>query len=127
MSNTSLVAGLAAGAAWSTANLWCLTRLLRAWLGPQPSTRRAIAWSHHPPGFAASEPPQRGSPSANWQVVGWLLVKFPLLYGTAVGLLWARAVSLIGFSLGFSLVLLAALVRFAYSAQRMTLSRSHGR
>ena len=99
MSNTSLVAGLAAGAAWSTANLWCLARLLRAWLGPQPSTRRAI---------------------------GWLCVKVPL-YGAAVGLLWARAVSLLGFSLGFSLVLLAALVRFACSAQRMTLSRSHGR
>jgi len=31
----------------------------------------AGGWSHHLPGFASSEPPHGGSPSASRQVVGW--------------------------------------------------------
>ena len=96
----SLLAGVAVGASWNAVNLWCLTRGLRAWLSPHPSTRRAIVWG---------------------------LIKFPLLYGIAFALLRARLVSLVGFGLGFSLILLGALARFALAAQRLTLPQSHGR
>jgi hypothetical protein len=79
MSNIAL--GIAAGALWNLASLWCLARLLKAWLGPTPSTRR---------------------------VVGWLLVKFPLLYTLIVLLFQVPSLSLAGFGVGFSLVLIAA-------------------
>lgn len=98
MSNHVLF-GLALGGIWNAANLWCLAQLLKAWLGPQPSRRR---------------------------VVGWLLVKFPLLYLAAIGALRHPAVSLVGFSIGFSLVLLAAIWRLAARTPHLATS-SHGR
>ena len=112
-----LFAGIAAGALWNAANLWCLTRLLRAWLGSSPRLSRV----------AESEPPRRGAPSANRQVVGWLLVKFPLLYGLAFVILRFGAVSLIGFGVGFTLVLAIAVGWFAVAARRLTVPPSHGR
>jgi hypothetical protein len=94
------VLGLAAGAAWNLASLWLLTRLLGAWLGPRPSTRRAI---------------------------GWLLLKFPLLYLGAFVLLRHPSISVIGFGIGFTLVLAVAVAALALKAGRMTARTSHGR
>ncbi len=93
----SLALGVAAGGLWNAASLWCLTKMLASWLGPSPSKRRAI---------------------------GWLLVKFPLLYGGAILVLRARTVSLIGFGIGFTIVLVSALTVVALHSQR-SLARSH--
>lgn len=92
--------GLLAGAAWNALSLWCLSRLLRAWLAPRLSHRRVAAW--------------------------WL-IKFPLLYAAAWFCLSRPAVSLAGFSLGFTLVLALAVGRLAFQAQRLVAARSHGR
>ncbi len=96
MGHWRLTVGIVAGILWNVASLWCLTRMLGAWLGPQPSRRRAI---------------------------GWLLIKFPLLYLGAYVLL-RHAVSPIGFSIGFSLALIGALAWFVACAQR---PHVHGR
>ena len=84
--------GVAVGGAWSLASLWCLTRLLASWLGPQRSTR---------------------------QVVGWLVVKFPLLYLLAFWLMRRPAVSFLGFGVGFSVVLVTAIAGLAIHARRI--------
>ncbi len=81
--DTSVAVGVAAGGAWNLVSLWCLGRLLGAWMGPAASTKR---------------------------VVGWLLVKFFLLYLAAYMLIFRTAVSLVGFSIGFTVVLIATLV-----------------
>ena len=86
--------GILAGGAWNLANLWCLARALVVWLGPTPSPARP-----------ASSPGR-----ARWRAAWWFLVKFPGLYGLAVWLLLAPAVSLEGFGLGFSAVLAWAVV-----------------
>lgn len=91
---------VAAGAAWNLASLVCLRRLLRAWLGPQPSQRRAIAW---------------------------VLVKFPLLYALIVFLFRSPGLSVIGFSLGFSAVLAVALGFFARRALTLGRTQTHVR
>lgn len=88
---SNFVLGMAAGALWNLASLWCLARLLNAWLGPTPSTRR---------------------------VVGWLCVKFPLLYALIVLLFQVPALSPAGFGVGFSLVLIAAGALLARGAVR---------
>ena len=93
------VFGLLAGAAWNAASLWCLSRLLGAWIGPQPSRRRALAW---------------------------LPVKLSL-YAAAWWLLSRPAVSLIGFSLGFTLVLALAAGGFILRARGVALARADGR
>lgn len=98
--SSSLVWGVLAGGAWNLASLWCLSRLLHAWLGPQHSRRR---------------------------VLGWLLVKFPLLYLVAFGLLHTRAVSAMGFGIGFSVILAMAIGRFALRAKSFAAPSSHGR
>lgn len=77
-----LALGILAGGTWNIASLWCLARLLNAWCRPRSSRR---------------------------QVLGWLLLKFPLLYLVVFGLLRMPAVSLVGFSVGFSLILVLAL------------------
>ena len=93
----SLALGVLVGGAWNAASLWCLTKMLNSWLGPSPSQRRAI---------------------------GWLLVKFPLLYGGAVLALRTPAISLVGFGLGFTIVLVCALTVVALHSRR-SLARSH--
>ena len=105
-----LFTGIMAGAAWNAASLWCLTHLLRAWLGPTPSRRRAL---------------------------GWLMIKFPLLYLLAFALISNPHVSVVGFGVGFTLVLLGGLAWYARHLQRMephrdvpcgdTGARPHGR
>ena len=96
----TITIGVVAGIAWNLASLWCLSRLLAAWLGPSPSKRRAI---------------------------GWLLVKFPLLYLLAFALVRGSSVSLIGFGAGFSAVLVVMLAAFALRAQRRIAVPSNGR
>jgi len=88
-------AGVLAGGAWNLASVWCLAHLLNAWLGPRPSRRRAI---------------------------GWLMVKFPLLYLLVFALLRSPAISLIGFGIGFSLVLAVVVGWFALNVKRLTAS-----
>lgn len=92
--------GIAAGGGWNLASLWCLTRLLNAWLGPNPSRRRAV---------------------------GWLLVKFPLLYLLVIAILRVPDVSRLGFSAGFTLVLAFAIGRFILQAKRALALRADGR
>ena len=82
----SLAAGIAAGGAWSVANLWCLSRVLAAWIGPEHSRRRAVAW---------------------------LLVKLAILYPAALAVLSARHQLAPGFGIGFSLVLVVVIAGFA--------------
>ncbi|MBI4597472.1 MAG: hypothetical protein HY737_03625 [Candidatus Omnitrophica bacterium] len=95
-----MMLGALLGGAWNAASLWCLVQMLAAWLGPQPSRRR---------------------------VVWWLLVKFPALYLLAGVLLASGTVSLLGFCMGFTLVLIAGIAWFALRASRMSLVRSDGR
>ena len=82
----SLAAGIAAGGAWSLANLWCLSRVLSAWLGPEHSRRRAIAW---------------------------LLIKLAVLYPAAFIILNAYPQLAAGFGVGFSLALVVVIAGFA--------------
>jgi hypothetical protein len=84
--------GLLAGGAWNLTSLLVLSQLLNAWLGPNRSNRR---------------------------VVGWLLVKFPLLYLAFFAMYQFKVVSLIGFGIGFTVVLAAAVGTFAVHAMRM--------
>ena len=88
--NARAAVGVVTGGLWSLANLWCLERLLSAWLRPQPSRRRAL---------------------------GWVLVKFPLLYFIAFMLLRASFMSLVGFGIGFTVVLAVAIWRFTLRAR----------
>lgn len=92
-------AGIAAGGAWNLASLWCLVRLLNAWLVDR-TPRRAVAWA---------------------------LVKFPVLYALAAGLLHSPAVSSVGFGIGLTIALLAAMGGFMASTLRTPLSPFHGR
>ena len=89
--------GIAAGGLWNMASLWCLMQLLDAWLGARPSRRRAILW---------------------------LLVKFPLLYLVIVMALRWPSISLVGFGIGFTLVLALAAVGYAQMARLAPLGRS---
>ena len=91
--------GIFAGGTWNMASLWCLARLLSAWLGPAASRRR---------------------------VIGWLLVKFPLLYLVVFTLLRHPAVSLVGFGIGFTIVLVVALGALIVSVRRPPLARADG-
>lgn len=91
--------GVMAGGLWNAASLWCLAGLLSAWLGPHPSRRRTI---------------------------GWLLLKFPLLYLVLLSLPGRVMISMVGFGVGFSLVLLIVLGWFIARAQAPIL-HSHGR
>jgi hypothetical protein len=92
--------GLVAGGVWNLASVWSLRRLLGAWLGPSPSRRRALLW---------------------------LLVKFPLLYLLAVALLRSPQVSSVGFGLGFTLVLIAAIAQVVMQVRSRTARHPHGR
>ncbi len=95
-----LALGVLAGGLWNAASLWCLAGLLKAWMGPAPSQRRAIAW---------------------------LLVKFPLLYAVAFAALRLPPVSLIGFGIGFTVTLAAVVVSLWRLAPRMHMGRMDGR
>lgn len=92
--------GVLTGSLWNLASLWCLTRLLGAWLGPQPSRRR---------------------------VMGWIVVKFPLLYLCAFMLLRSSSVSLLGFGVGFSVVLIGAVGWLTFHTSQLFAVKPDGR
>ncbi len=98
--NPSLALGIAIGSAWNLASLWCLARLLQAWLGPQRSTRR---------------------------VVGWLLAKFSLLFLLALACFRLPVVSMTGISVGLTMVLVVVISGFALQARRAQQVQTHGR
>ena len=97
---TRIAGGVLFGGAWNLASLWCLSRLLDAWLRPNSSRRRAV---------------------------GWLLLKFPLLYLVVFGVMHAPTASLVGFGAGFTVVLAVVVGALAVNAQRMTMADSYGR
>ena len=78
-----VVRGVVVGAAWNLINLWCLSSALTIWLDRSLSRRRAITW---------------------------FVVKYPLLYLAAFVALSHPAVSPVGFAIGFTVVLFAALI-----------------
>ncbi len=88
--------GVLAGGAWNLASLSCLAQLLRAWLGQKPSQRRAI---------------------------GWLLIKFPVLYGLAVFLFVQHVVSPATFGIGFTVVLVMVLGWLAWKPRWLASAR----
>ena len=92
-----LGASMLVGGAWNLASLWCLARVLSAWLGTTPSRRRAVAW---------------------------LIAKLGGLYPLAWLILRQPAISAVGFGVGFSLVLVVILAHVVWAAQH---SLSHGR
>ena len=102
--NGPLALGIAAGGAWNLLNLWCLVTALTVWLDQSPSRRRAIAW---------------------------FVIKFPLLYLAAFGLLSHPSVSPIGFGIGFTVVLALAatllVVRSRSAASPASAASAHGR
>ena len=83
---SAFVFSIGVGAVWHALSLFCLARLLRAWLGSVPSTRSAL---------------------------GWLFVKGPVLYLALWGWLRQPSSSVIGFGLGFTAALLLALAWWA--------------
>ena len=95
-----LAAGVLAGGLWNAANLWCLSRAVGAWLDSR-RTRR--------------------------QQIGWFVVKFPLLYAVAFGLLQMPWISLIGFGIGFTIVLGVAVLLALKARQPQSSLPVHGR
>lgn len=83
MSEHAFLWGVLVAIGWGGLNLWCLWQLLRECLGPTVSWRRTIPW---------------------------LIVKFPLVYAVAAWLLTRPGVSSLGFGVGFSLVLVVAII-----------------
>ena len=95
-----LAVGVIAGGAWTLVNLWCLSRALQAWLRIPVSKGRSIAW---------------------------FVVKFPLLYAVAVALLMRSSVCSIGFGIGFTVVLICAMIGSVIVTSRAIQSApSHG-
>ncbi|PIQ83932.1 MAG: hypothetical protein COV75_04850 [Candidatus Omnitrophica bacterium CG11_big_fil_rev_8_21_14_0_20_63_9] len=78
-----LMLGTLAGLLWSLANVWGLARLSTVWLRDGASRTRTLLW---------------------------FFIKFPCLYAVAIWLLLQPAVSPAGFGIGFTLVLIAAIV-----------------
>ena len=106
-----LALGVLAGGLWNLANLYCLTRLLTAWLGPP-----------RPAGHDG-----RGGRRSTRRVVGWLLVKFIALYFLAFALLRLPGVSPVGFGVGFTVVLIGAVWLLALRARRLVPPVAHDR
>lgn len=97
---TDAVFGACLGGAWMLANLWCLRRLLAAWLDPSRSRRRAL-----------------------W----WLLLKVPVLYAALFVLLTHSRVSPGWFGIGLTAVLTVVLGRWALRMPAWPAGASHGR
>ena len=92
--------GAVAGVIWNVASLACLSRLLKAWLGPRPSQRAAIAW---------------------------LLMKIALLGAVLTIFTRVSTAFIIGFGVGFTGALTIAILKLVLQTRRPSLIRSHGR
>ena len=95
-----VVGSILAGGLWNLASLWCLTRLLGAWLRPEPSRNRLL---------------------------GWLALKgawLALLIGAVLRAPW---LSFIGFGIGFTIMLIIVIAFFALHSRRFVAGQSHGR
>src|SRR3989338_3413584 len=103
---SSIVAGFLAGSIWNVCSLWCLRRLLHAWLGRSGAQKEKTDFK----------------PSKK-TVMLWLLVKFPILYLAAFYILRSSWCSMVGFALGFSVVLVSAIVLLILYGQRMAFTR----
>ena len=95
-----MVGSILAGGLWNLASLWCLTRLLGAWLRPDPSRSR---------------------------VGGWLALKGALLALLVGVVLRAPWLSFIGFGIGFTIMLIIVMASFALRSRRVIAGQSHGR
>ena len=106
----ALLFGAWCGSLWGAGNLWCLAQTLRVWLNgrlPADSRERRVH---------------------RRRAIGWFVVKFPLLYTVAVGLLQLPGVSILGFGLGFLAVLAASMTVMIIRLQRqLQYASSHGR
>lgn len=94
------VGSVLAGGLWNLASLWCLTRLLGAWLKPDPHRR---------------------------VVLGWLALKGALLTLLIGVILRAPWLSFIGFGIGFTVVLIVIVASFAVHSRQRVAGQSHGR
>ena len=97
MAEPSLLSGVLAGAAWNVVNLFCFSQLLATWIGPRHSRRRAM---------------------------GWLAAKL-CLYAIIGVLFVVRAVSFVGFGIGFGVTLAAGIAWVALRSRRTLIP--HGR
>ncbi len=109
--------GVAAGGAWHLVSLWCLTRMLDAWLAPPPARGGAALQEQGSERRPESHPNPvarfRSACGGRWQGGGWLLVKFPLLYLPIFTIFRTRAVLFPAFGVGFTLVLCVAIASLA--------------
>lgn len=96
------VGSVLAGGLWNLASLWCLTRLLGAWLPRPTSGRRRV-------------------------VLGWLALKGALLALLIGVILRAPWLSFIGFGIGFTIVLIVIVASFALHARQLVAGQPHGR
>lgn len=95
-----VVGSILAGGLWNLASLWCLSRLLGAWLRPDPRRSR---------------------------VLGWLVLKGALLALLIGAVLRAPWLSFIGFGIGFTVMLIIIVASFALHPRRLVTGQSHGR
>ncbi len=93
------VGSVLAGGLWNLASLWCLSRLLGAWLRPDPHRR---------------------------VVLGWLALKGALLALLIGVVLRAPWLSFIGFGIGFTIVLIVIVASFAWHARQLVAGQPHG-
>ena len=132
-----MVGSILAGGLWNLASLWCLTRLLGAWLRPDPSRSRVVGWSPHLPRDAVGNPSldplhkmvsegREIGPSGQRQVGGWLALKGALLALLVGVVLRAPWLSFIGFGIGFTIMLIIVIASFALRS-RQAAGQSHGR
>ncbi len=98
--NTTFLFSTSFGILWNVASIGCLVQLLRCWMGPQPSWRRALFWS---------------------------VIKFGLLYAVASFFLWSERASVLGFSIGFTVTLIGACAYFAIRGRSNLATRSYVR
>ena len=102
VADAEVAMGAVAGGGWNLASLWCLAQLLNAWLGPRASRRLATLWA---------------------------IVKFPALYLLAFALFQIPGLSPMGFAIGFTAILIAAIGGLMVFSQRLAAppSKVHGR
>ncbi|MBI3997372.1 MAG: hypothetical protein HY352_06935 [Candidatus Omnitrophica bacterium] len=113
--------GVFAGGLWNLVSLWCLSQLLHAWLG----TPRPAGHQSRPPQLLRGSGQGGGQPSRR-RAIAWLLVKFPLLYFIIFRVFQSPEVSVLGFGVGFTIVLGVSLVWWVWQAKRMGAAHVHG-